>query len=170
MPFTAWESFYVIVGSAAAALTGLMFVVLALVADSANSSRQIDAFGTPTVVHFGTVLLISAIMSAPWPQLSGARIALGLCGARRSRVYGLIVLRRARSQTDYKPVFEDWLFYTAAARRLHEHPRSCDETVTASGAPVRNRRGDGPAVVRRHSQLVGYDHLHRRLAKGKAFT
>jgi hypothetical protein len=132
LPFTAWESFYVIVGSSAAALTGLMFVVIALVAESATSARQIDAFGTPTVVHFGTVLLVSAIMSAPWPELSGARIALGLCGAA-GVVYGLIVLRRARSQTDYKPVFEDWLFHTAlplvaytsilaAAARLSQRP------------------------------------------------
>jgi len=29
-----WESFYVIVGSSAAALTGLMFVVITLIADS----------------------------------------------------------------------------------------------------------------------------------------
>jgi hypothetical protein len=112
LPFTAWESFYVIVGSSAAALTGLMFVVIALVADSPTSGRQIDAFGTPTVVHFGTVLLVSAIMSAPWPALSAARIAVGLCGAG-GVVYALVVLRRARSQTDYKPVFEDWLFHTA---------------------------------------------------------
>ena len=132
MPFTAWESYYVIVGSSAAALTGLMFVVIALVADSATSGRQIDAFGTPTVVHFGSVLLVSAIMSAPWPGLLGARIAIGLCGAA-GVVYGLIVLRRARSQTDYKPVFEDWLFHTAlplvaytsilaAAVRLSQRP------------------------------------------------
>lgn len=112
MPFTAWESFYVIVGSSAAALTGLMFVVIALVIDSPTSGRQIDAFGTPTVVHFGSVLLLSAIMSAPWPTLSAARIAVGLCGAA-GVLYGLIVLRRARSQNDYQPVFEDWLFHTA---------------------------------------------------------
>ena len=132
MPFTAWESYYVIVGSSAAALTGLMFVVIALVADTQTSGRQIDAFGTPTVVHFGTVLLVSAIMSAPWPELTGPRIALGICGAA-GVVYGLIVLRRARSQTDYKPVFEDWLCHTAlplvaytsilaAAVRLSQRP------------------------------------------------
>jgi hypothetical protein len=112
LPFTAWESFYVIVGSSAAALTGLMFVVIALVADSPTSGRQIDAFGTPTVVHFGSVLLLSAIMSAPWPALPAVRIAVGLCGAA-GVVYAIIVLRRARSQNDYQPVFEDWVFHTA---------------------------------------------------------
>lgn len=112
MPFTAWESFYVIVGSSSAALTGLMFVVIALVAESSTSARQIDAFGTPTVVHFGTALLVSAIMSAPWPGVLGARLALGVCGVA-GVIYALIVLRRARRQTDYQPVFEDWLFHNA---------------------------------------------------------
>jgi hypothetical protein len=110
MSFSAWENFYVIVGSSAAALTGLMFVVIALVAEYRATMAQIDAFGTPTVVHFGAVLLVSAIMSAPWPALSGARIALGLCGAA-GVVYVLIVLNRGRRQHDYQPVFEDWLFH-----------------------------------------------------------
>jgi hypothetical protein len=112
LPFTAWETFYVIVGSSAAALTGLMFVVMALIADIRSSEQQIEAFGTPTVVHFSAVLLLSATMSAPWPTLSGARLAIGSIGAA-GVVYMLIVLRRAHRQTGYEPVFEDWLFHAA---------------------------------------------------------
>jgi hypothetical protein len=112
MPFTDWETFYVIVGSSAAALTGLMFVVIAQVADYRGSQEQIDAFARPTIVHFGTAFTISVIMSAPWPAILGARIALGVCGAAGA-VYTLIVIQRARTQTDYKPVFEDWLFHVA---------------------------------------------------------
>src|SRR5437773_1649279 len=90
-----------------------MFVVIALVADVHSSTlRQIDAFATPTVVHFGTVLLVSAIMTAPWPAMLGVSVALGACGAA-GVVYVLIVLRRARRQTGYEPVFEDWLFHAA---------------------------------------------------------
>ena len=37
----AWESYYVIVGTSAAALTGLQFVVMALVADTPLSSLRI---------------------------------------------------------------------------------------------------------------------------------
>ena len=33
-PLTQWESFYVIVGSSAGALTGLQFVVIALIAEA----------------------------------------------------------------------------------------------------------------------------------------
>jgi hypothetical protein len=115
MPLAEWETFYVIVGSSAAALTGLMFVVIVLMADIrgniVTTGRQIDAFGTPTVVHFGAVLLQSAIVAAPWPTITGARIMLGLYGWT-AVVYMLIVLRRARRQTDYTPVIEDWLFHT----------------------------------------------------------
>ena len=44
-----WESFYVILGSSAAALTGLQFVVMALVADMprAGSMHDIATYGTP---------------------------------------------------------------------------------------------------------------------------
>jgi hypothetical protein len=112
-PLVAWESFYVIVGSSGAALTGLQFVVIALIAETRKQStpQQIAAFGTPTIVHFCSVLLMSAILSAPWVSLSNAGLALGACGAA-GVIYGLIVLRRARSQIGYKPVFEDWLFHT----------------------------------------------------------
>ena len=118
-PLIAWESFYVIVGSSGAALTGLQFVVIALIAQSnirstaqqpEGSSRQIAAFGTPTVIHFCAVLLVSAILSAPWPGLSSVALALGACGAS-GVLYGVIVVRRAQSQTGYRPVFEDWLWH-----------------------------------------------------------
>jgi hypothetical protein len=111
-PLIAWESFYVIVGSSGAALTGLQFVVIALIAESRvrATARQIEAFGTPTIIHFCAVLLVSAILSAPWRGLSGIALALGACGAS-GVMYGVIVVRRAQRQTDYRPVFEDWLFH-----------------------------------------------------------
>jgi len=111
-PLAAWESFYVIVGSSGAALTGLQFVVIALIANSKRetTTREIQAFGTPTIVHFGAVLLVSAILSAPWRSLTNASIALG-AGSLFGLIYSLIIIRRARRQTRYKPVFEDWMFY-----------------------------------------------------------
>jgi hypothetical protein len=109
--FPAWETFYVIVGSSAGALTGLMFVAIALVADFGGSEAQIEAFGTPTVVHFGATLLLSLIVAAPWPVMLGARSALIAFGAAGT-VYTLIVSQRAYRQTDYKPVVQDWLFHS----------------------------------------------------------
>ena len=79
----AWENFYIIVGSSAGALTGLQFVVIVLIAEvrPRSSGGEISAFGTPTVVHFCAVLLLGAILSAPWGALSNVAFALGVCGA-----------------------------------------------------------------------------------------
>jgi uncharacterized membrane protein len=38
--------------------------------------------------------------------------ALGACGVA-GVIYGLITLKRARQQTGYRPVFEDWLWHAA---------------------------------------------------------
>ena len=53
-----WANFYVIVGSSGAALTGLQFVVIALIAETTRRSNPdtIGVFGTPTIVHFCAVL------------------------------------------------------------------------------------------------------------------
>src|SRR4051812_23401825 len=76
-----WENFYVIVGSSAGALIGLQFVVITLIADlRKTSSKQISAFGTPTVIQFAAALLISALLSMPWESLAGLRAALGIFG------------------------------------------------------------------------------------------
>ena len=111
---TEWESFYVIVGSSAAALTGLQFVVMALIADSQAraTSGEISAFGSPGVVHFCAALFVSATLSAPWHSLRGAGTAIVLCGAAGA-FYALVVMRRARHQKRYKPVFEDWVWHVA---------------------------------------------------------
>jgi hypothetical protein len=109
----AWESFYVIVGSSAAALTGLQFVVMTLIADSERSmgsSESTAAFGTPTVVHFCAALLVSAVLSAPWHRLSSAGWALGITGATGCVYIGLVI-RRARKQDHYQPVVEDWIWH-----------------------------------------------------------
>jgi hypothetical protein len=110
---SAWENFYVIVGSSGGALIGLQFVVITLLADRRDiaGAGALSAFGTPTVVHFTGALLVSAIMSAPWPSLVPLSMALGMCGLG-GLAYGAIVVHRARRQTDYQPVWEDWLWYT----------------------------------------------------------
>src|SRR5213075_231722 len=111
-PFGEWENFYVIVGSSAGALIGLQFVVVTLIADRPRlrAPEAGAAFATPSVVHFGVVLLLSAIVSAPWSEITGVAVLwgfVGLCGI----IYAVIVAQRLRIQTTYKPVFEDWLFH-----------------------------------------------------------
>ena len=109
-----WENFYVIVGSSAAALIGLQFVVIALIKDTRTrtTSGTISAFGTPTVVHLGGALLISAIMSAPWPSMLGVSIALTICGLIGLGFAARVIVHAMR-QVSYEPVMEDWLWYMA---------------------------------------------------------
>jgi hypothetical protein len=110
---TEWENFYVIVGSSAGALIGLQFVVLALIAEAPIAGRDAQAgyaFTTPSVVHFGVVLWLSAIVSAPWNGIGTVAILWGLIGFC-GMIYSSIVTRRLRLQTSYKPVFEDRLFH-----------------------------------------------------------
>ena len=106
----AWESFYVIIGTSAAALTGLQFVVITLVIESRSrdAGRAISAFGTPTVLHFCAVVLISGILSAPWESLTGPAIGLAGCGIG-GLFYAAVTIRRILRQKIYRPVFEDWL-------------------------------------------------------------
>src|SRR3954471_4075587 len=104
-PLATWQNFYVIIGTAAATLTGLMFVVITLLAGvlGRGASGALGAFTTPNVVHFGAVLLVAAILSAPWQALWPVGLLLGLSGLG-GVTYIIIVLRRASRQTDYQPV------------------------------------------------------------------
>ena len=112
-PLAGWQNFYVIVGSSAGALIGLQFVVMALIANLPRAPVQAQAshaFGTPNVVHFGAVLLLSAVLCAPWHninEVSDFSDLVGLCGV----LYSIIVIRRMRRQTSYQLVFEDWMFH-----------------------------------------------------------
>ena len=110
-----WQNFYVIIGSAAAALTGLLFVVATLMASVrarvSSPNEAFATFNTPNVVHFCAALLIAAILTAPWQALWNASLLLVLSGLG-GMIYVVIVLRRARRQTDYQPVLEDWLWHT----------------------------------------------------------
>ena len=107
-----WESFYVIVGSAAGALIGLQFVVMTLLAEKPppRAAEAGDAFATPTIVHFGTALLLSAILRVPWHAIAPAAVIWGLIGLSGA-AYAVIVARRMRMQTAYRPELEDWLFH-----------------------------------------------------------
>ena len=110
--FAEWESFYVIVGSAAGALIGLQFVVMTLIAERPplRAAEAGAAFATPTIVHFSAALLLSAVLRAPWQAITPGAVVWGLAGLS-GVAYAVIVARRMRVQTTHQPDFEDWLFH-----------------------------------------------------------
>ncbi|HZR81540.1 MAG TPA: hypothetical protein VFD92_10630 [Candidatus Binatia bacterium] len=77
----AWHDFYAITGTAAATLTGLMFVVVSLGPRTIarSSGTGVRAFVTPTVVHFATVLFVAALMAIPatTPVLAESALLVG---------------------------------------------------------------------------------------------
>jgi hypothetical protein len=106
-----WENFYVIVGSSAAALTGLMFVVITLSSETrARYPKALSAFSSPTVSHFCFVLLIAAVITIPRHNITSLTICLGITGLA-GLVYTSIVVVRIFRQEEYKPVLEDWIFH-----------------------------------------------------------
>ena len=82
------------------ALIGLQFVVITLIAEIPivrDVELASNAFSTPTVVHFGTALLLSAIVSAPWRGITAPATMWGLVGLV-GVVYSIIVAQRMRAQ------------------------------------------------------------------------
>ena len=117
-----WQNFYILIGTAAATLTGLMFVVTTLIAgiDTHVSTLNagVSAYNTPIVVQFGAVLLLAGILSAPWQTFSSLSLLLGLLGLGMVS-YSIIVLRRMWRVPHYQSTLEDWLWYMALPLLAH---------------------------------------------------
>ena len=136
-----WQSFYVMLGSSAAALIGLQFVVIALVSNMRRlaTAATIHAFGTPTVAHLGGALIISAVMSAPWPSPVPVAVTLVICGVV-GLGYAVIVINRVRRQTGYEMDGQDWLWYGIV-------PCSLYVALAVSGLTLPTTSRAGPFVV-----------------------
>ena len=164
-----WDSFYVIVGSAAGALIGLQFVVLTLIAERppVGGAEAGAAFGSPTIVHFGATLFVSALLHVPWQTIIIAAALWGLLGFS-GVAYTVIVTRRMRKQAAYKPVFEDWLSHGALPLFAYAilALSSFAALVHARGIVWRGRR-DAVVALHRHPQLLGRRRLPCLRRKGE---
>jgi hypothetical protein len=71
-----WEDYYLLVGSAAAALIGLLFVIVTLTAGlrTATAERGQRFFMTPIVFQLASVLVLSGLAMAP--DLSAREVAI----------------------------------------------------------------------------------------------
>jgi hypothetical protein len=105
-----WANFYVITGTAAAGLTGLTFVCIALAADTRRVSVVgLRAFVTPTIVHFCAVLALSAFLSVPHLTAMSLCVGFGVAGIAGVSYVGVVAARMNLAANNYVPVLEDWL-------------------------------------------------------------
>jgi hypothetical protein len=110
-----WDNFYITTGAAGASLIGLLFVVVTLGAQFSSSDARVGvrAFLTPTLVHFGGVLLLSlAVLSpftSPWP----VAVLLCLCGSGGLAYLAKVILMRRK--VDFVSLkWLDWIPYGVA--------------------------------------------------------
>lgn len=107
-----WDNFYVILGSAAAGLIGLTFVVIALLSDARRAHPAgVQGYITPTIVHFGAVLAFSAYMSVPHQTVLSLSAGLAICGIGTVIYTAVIANNMRRFASQYVPVLEDWVWH-----------------------------------------------------------
>jgi len=111
-PLEGWDNFYVILGSAAAGLLGLTFVVIALISDVRRANPTgTSGYITPTVVHFGTVLGLSCFSSMPHQDVMSLSVGFGSVAIGLLIYTGVITANMRRFAKDYTPVLEDWIWH-----------------------------------------------------------
>jgi hypothetical protein len=110
-PLEGWDNYYVILGSGAAALLGLTFVVIALISERRANPAGLAGYITPTVVHFGTVLGMSCFVSMPHQNVMGLSLGFGSTAAGLLIYTGAITASMRRFAKDYVPVLEDWVWH-----------------------------------------------------------
>src|SRR5882762_232368 len=117
LPLSGWENFYVIVGSSAAALTGLTFIVITIAADAAGLANTptgrlsgMRAFITPTAVHFTSALWVSALLSVPGQTVFSLALCLGISGLAGIAYCTRVILWIFEMLSEYRPFIADWIW------------------------------------------------------------
>jgi hypothetical protein len=113
--FQGWENFYIMTGTAAATLAGLLCVVITLGVSLAATpaARGVHAYMTPVLVHFAGVLFISLILLVPWPSPWPAALILG-AGGLGGIGYAAAVVNLLR-RLDFVSISPgDWICYAGA--------------------------------------------------------
>lgn len=106
-----WDNFFIMAGTAAATLIGLLFVAVT-VGTGFSTSRIVHGTGgflTPTLIRFGGVLFLSLAVLAPWPSARPIGVILGMGGLMD-------------------------LAYQVTLRHTLRWPRSCSTQLLSSGS------------------------------------
>jgi hypothetical protein len=130
-----WSNFYYLIGSAAAGLIGLLFVVMTLTAgiERSRALRATALYFTPTIVHFSVVFTVSAVTMVPGLGPRAAAVVFGLVAVLGLACAGraLVGFRRPRRGSE-PPHWSDFWLYAALPTVLY-----LGLAVTAAGVWAR---------------------------------
>jgi hypothetical protein len=110
LPLAEWRDFYVMIGTASGAIVGATFVVASLASNIRERMVEgIRGFITPSAVHLASVLVGSAILTAPTLTPLGLSVLLG-AGGLAGAIYGVVIAFRVRT---FNLDLADITFYVA---------------------------------------------------------
>jgi hypothetical protein len=93
-----WHDFYVVAGTAAATLVGLLFVGLSLHLRAVLSRSEVRSLARVTLANFGLILFVSLFMVIPESAPATSPLLIG-AGAFSLAVIGPSLVAAGRSQT-----------------------------------------------------------------------
>src|SRR5437763_9315080 len=93
LPITEWPASDVTIGTASGAIVGASFIVATLASELKERTVGLRGFITPTAVYLGSVLVGSAILTAPTLTPLALAVLLG-AGGTGGAIYGIVVSTR----------------------------------------------------------------------------
>ncbi|MDB5423157.1 MAG: hypothetical protein JWQ29_573 [Phenylobacterium sp.] len=118
--FEGWDSYYLMVGSSAGALIGLLFVVATLTTNLGHeqAARGAAVYMTPTVFHLGVVLVLSCVTAVPGmtPQAAGWLVGVGGLAGLGYATFSTAMIQWGKEKP---PHWSDVWYYGAAPFSVH---------------------------------------------------
>jgi len=118
--FEHWDSYYLLIGTVAGALIGLLFVVATLNAgrEVTEVTRGTKTYLSPTVFHFAMVVVVSALATAPGLPARYVGLLLSAC-AIAGLVYSTWVCVRLRSGNMAGQHWSDFWYFGLAPTAIY---------------------------------------------------
>ena len=115
-PLQRWHDFYILSGTAAATLVGLMFVAISLASRliTERSRPALQVFVHPTLIHFIYVLVLASVVMVPTLTRRPLGVLLVLVGllsfANALRMVPYMRQQQREQETD-RADWVDWVWY-----------------------------------------------------------
>lgn len=115
--FHGWDNYFFMLGSGAASLIGLLFIVVTLTQgfERSQALRGASIYMTPSAVHFAVVLSISAVAIAPdlGTSMTATIFGVGALVGLANAIWTCVGIRTLRSSGN-PPHWTDFWWYGAA--------------------------------------------------------